>query len=83
MTNGGIPKILYWIMGALLAISMAGAGATASWFQSRISTMEVAAAVVSQQSSVNEARIEILERTLVRIEAKLDRALEAGQRGPR
>ena len=72
----GIPKILYWIMGALLAISMAGAGATASWMQSRIITLEASQAITEARSRVSEARVEMLERSLIRIEVKLDRALE-------
>ena len=82
--NGGIPKILYWIMGALLAICLTGAGATANWMSNRLAVVEATSGIIDSRSKVSESRIDILERTMIRIEAKLDRALERQQeRGQR
>jgi len=74
--DNGIPHILYWIMGALLTVSTGTVAITASWFNARLVAVEIISSSASERSKVNEARINLLEDGLSRIENKLDEALK-------
>lgn len=74
--DGGTRRILFWIMGALLAVSMAGATATLTWINNRLTALEVSDSIGNERSKVNEARLNAMEAWLGRIEAKIDKVLE-------
>jgi len=77
MNSSNNMKMLYWLIGALLTALIAGSTATMGWVNGRLVTVEQTAASADERSKVNDARINTLEVWLARVEAKLDRALEA------
>jgi hypothetical protein len=81
--ENGIPRILYWIMGALLMICTTGAAWTAASFTSRLTAVELSDRLTSERTMVNASKVEALEESLQRIEDKLDEALKERRIGGR
>lgn len=71
----GIPKILYWLMGAMLLVTMTGASWTAASIAARLTAVELSVKTTSETAAYQKGQIEALKDGLVRIEGKLDEAL--------